>query len=135
MLKIKQILLVNALNIALSLCLNFESKIFKPVRYNNLKNFKFTLTFESMFLLESSKTSDPAFDLIKCISKRSKNSSTQAISYEVDQHSAKTCKSYSVSNFQPSDIVVSSESVIFIKNSKNISSSPNSFSLNCNYNF
>ena len=121
--------LLFAINLAIILCLEIKTAVFKPFRYNNLKELKFSLTFESMFLIESYKTNDPEFSLTKCLSK---NIITQAISYEVDQYLAKTCKSYSQSYFQSTDIVVSSNSKIYIRYIKNMSHSSNqNFNYNC----
>ena len=130
--KVENQITLYAINIAITLCLEIKTSVFKPFRYNNLKELKFSLTFESMYLIESYKTNNPAFSLTKCLSKSSKNVITQAISYEVDKNLAKTCKSYSESNFQPTDVVVSINSMILIRFSQNVSHSINqNFNYNC----
>ena len=109
---IKHKLIIFAMNIALSFCLEFKTTKFKPFSYNNTKDLKFS---SDMNLIESYITNDQAFNHMKCIAKSSKNSLTQAISYQVDQYSSKTCKAYSNSNIQPSDIALSSQSMIFYR--------------------
>ena len=107
--KIKQQLIIYALNIALSLCLDYETFTFK-------KGLKFTSNFENMSLIESFITNDQVFNRMKCILKNSKNSLVLAISFEVGADSSKICQSYSKSNFQPTDISESNQSIIFYRN-------------------
>ena len=112
--KIKYQLIIHAMSIALSLCLEQKTIIFKPYKYNNTKDLKFTSVFENDYLIGSFITNDRAFNHVKCISKYSKNILAQAISFEVEQDSTRRCKSYSQSNFQPTDVSASNKSMIFI---------------------
>ena len=115
-LNIKHQIIIHALCIALSLCLELKTIIFKPYKNNNTKDLKFTSAFENVYLIESYITNDLGFSHMKCISKYSKNSLTQAISFEVGQDSERTCKSYSQSNFQLTDIFEFNKSMIFFTN-------------------
>ena len=108
----KQQLIIYALNIALSLCLDYKTNKFKTHTFK--LGFKFTSNFENMSLIETYITNDQAFNHMKCILKGSENS--LAISYEVGEDLTKICKWYSKSNFEPTDISVSNHAIIFYRN-------------------
>ena len=137
--KIRNEIILYAINIAICLCKDLDSTWFKLYNYNHSKNLKFTSSFESMYLLESYSTKNQKFDLLKCLSQRSKNLSAKVFTYEVNNLTV-NCKSYSQLNFLPDDIQIAEStinSMIYLRNgtvsgqSSSGNNNNNSINFNC----
>jgi hypothetical protein len=99
-------IIIYTINIALSSTMNSDPIKLYLFKFNESTTFKFDLNFENMYMLESHDALDQKFHLMRCLSRTSKNNSNKVISFEVNNDSTISCKSYSPLNLLSTDILV-----------------------------